>query len=741
MHLVATTLLVCSIHSAPPWQIGLGHHVDCGLVERPVENRYGPNEPGDGWLRVPDPDAADLWCMQCTADGSAGFDGFHGMEQVTEKRQHAGFQDDAPDDIIIMFELRVSGDAFDDTVGGSGYSEFFILRTVTGEDTEDAVRLRHARSGDAYEGRIKVRNDGVFSTHDWIDHDRVEAEEWSTVMMRYQASSLPGQLSDGRVDVWVADRRMADVVPEIDLRQVVDGLAHDTAQAKRYRLGAVSSAPGFAPVVHHFARFCRGAWEGDPASTFRAVRYRDFGVEVGVDLPSQWPGRRDVAVAYRHDRGLLGGDVEFRLEYARDPSFTVDRVITSPVPLVGARGWQETLTLSRLVADSTYWVRAVVTGTFGDQPPLVTQPCRFRTMTADTNGTIRFVVGACTQHGPNRTPNRTFETIAAIEDDLNFIAHLGDQAYVDVRLKQRFGDDWESEVTVRDVEHVFALHMGDYSQSLAATAAPFWRQWDDHEVKDSWYGEIANPVHYPKARSAFRTYTKHCRPPPSSTFYGPHPEIGASPDGQPWAPEDVFYWYTSSANVLFVMLDTRTMRSHRQPTMLGDTQLDWLLDLISTTDKEVICLFSQVRWSDGHVSKPNDYWGDAETFEGLFVEERDRIIQHFRKVRGDDGFLLLLSGDDHLSTATRHFGLGGHENVYEVLNGGYNIRTHDPLVLPSWILGPGDRYDWLTNNGLLQGQTLRLYILVEIDEASGRIELTLKDGNTGDPIAVVVPNP
>jgi hypothetical protein len=328
------------------------------------------------------------------------------------------------------------------------------------------------------------------------------------------------------------------------------------------------------------------------------------------------------------------------------------------------------------------------------------------------------------------------------EPELNFIAHLGDHNYVDNQLNRILGPDWITESTVRDFASLLELLTGDYAQSLAASVAPVWRQWDDHEVKDAWYGSNVDPGLYVKARTAFRSVTKHCRPAAPSVYCGPPQgptdletrpgELdGMSPSGEQWSEDDVFYWYTESANTLFVMLDTRTVRSADRGQMLGPTQLAWLLDLIANTDKEIVCLFSQVRWSDGNVNKVNDYWGTSVVADALYVEERQLIIDTFREAKGNAGFLLLLSGDDHMSTATRNFGLGGHPNVYEVLNGGLCAANHQIDDLPSWLISPAGSYQWLTNNGLYPGQTIRFYVVVEIEEDTGVIRIMLKNGNTG----------
>jgi phosphodiesterase/alkaline phosphatase D-like protein len=118
-------------------------------------------------------------------------------------------------------------------------------------------------------------------------------------------------------------------------------------------------------------------------------------------------------------------------------------------------------------------------------------------------------------------------------------------------------------------------------------------------------------------------------------------------------------------------LDTRFYRDANAPaddgskTMLGSTQLAWLLDGLSASTSRFKLIVSTVAMRYG--TTPNDYWAG-------FTRERDIIFNH---IVANNIKVLFLSGDQHWHAVYSH-----PEGFLEVQTSSITAGTRPPAVVP-----------------------------------------------------------
>ena len=206
-----------------------------------------------------------------------------------------------------------------------------------------------------------------------------------------------------------------------------------------------------------------------------------------------------------------------------------------------------------------------------------------------------------------------FRTIAALQPDA--MLWLGDNVYL------RETDWWSPEGIAGRYAHGRATR--DLQPLLAS--APQYATWDDHDYGPN--DSDRSYVHKAAALDVFRRYW------PNPTF------------GMPGAPGAFTQFQIGDAE--FFLLDDRSFRSpNRAPaprTMLGEAQLAWLLDALTSSRAPF-----KVVGMGGQIVNPAAVF---ETYANVAPEERQRLFDQIA-ARQIDG-VVFLSGDRHHSELQR----------------------------------------------------------------------------------------
>ncbi len=181
---------------------------------------------------------------------------------------------------------------------------------------------------------------------------------------------------------------------------------------------------------------------------------------------------------------------------------------------------------------------------------------------------------------------------------------------------------------------------------------PVYAIWDDHEVRDNFSGPF--DPHMPAGRQAFREYWPI-----------------ASPEEEP---NRLYRSVRYGADLELFILDTRQYRSRNEDqdgpekTMLGSTQLQWLLDGLQASTATWKVIATSVPLSIVKGSVGNDGWGADKNGIG-FERERQVIVDAIlgQKLKN----VVFLGGDVHWVQA----------NAYDPDQDG-NIDFHEYMAGP-----------------------------------------------------------
>lgn len=172
--------------------------------------------------------------------------------------------------------------------------------------------------------------------------------------------------------------------------------------------------------------------------------------------------------------------------------------------------------------------------------------------------------------------------------------------------------------------------------------------WDDHDFGHN--DGFGDTIFRDEAQRAFMEYF-------------PLPPLPRNPLEN----EDGGLWHSLRyGQAEFFILDTRSQRQKKQEgrgedTMLGETQIKWLLESLMESDAKWKFIVSSSPWNPG-TAKQNDNWN-------LFPAEREYLTEQFKLIRenhrlsgGRDRFIIL-SGDLHSGGAVY---LDDEEDLIEV---------------------------------------------------------------------------
>ncbi len=202
---------------------------------------------------------------------------------------------------------------------------------------------------------------------------------------------------------------------------------------------------------------------------------------------------------------------------------------------------------------------------------------------ADSAAGFRFLFGACLGgQGYCREPEtgwRIFETM--LNQDPDFFLFTGDTVYSDSACPSEEGKNVPgAEEVANDLTSYrgrYRYHLEDAAYSQFLSQVPVYVTWDDHEILDNFGGQELlkfNPEMFNEGRQAFFEYW---------------PITGTEAD-----PYQLYRQVSYGANADFFILDTRSYRDPlvnwdpsprnlQHKTMLGETQMTWLKDSLSSS--------------------------------------------------------------------------------------------------------------------------------------------------------------
>jgi alkaline phosphatase D len=208
------------------------------------------------------------------------------------------------------------------------------------------------------------------------------------------------------------------------------------------------------------------------------------------------------------DEGGGGGmpveAVTVRWEVARDPAFL--RVVRrGTAPALPERGHAVHVEVDGLEPDRWYWYRFV---SGGEASPIG----RARTfpVAGAPKERLRFAFASCQHYGQG-----FFNAYAAmLEDELDFILHLGDYIYESDWGPRRVRPHLPEPQTLDDYRRQHALYKGDRDLQAAHAAYPFLVTWDDHEVENDYanaQSENGDPAEefLRRRAAAYQAYYEH----------------------------------------------------------------------------------------------------------------------------------------------------------------------------------------------------------------------------------------
>ncbi len=324
--------------------------------------------------------------------------------------------------------------------------------------------------------------------------------------------------------------------------------------------------------------------------------------------------------------GLADSDadtsVEVLLSPEAGPAVVVDSLVPDPHGVVRARA-------EGLLPSTNYRFSVVVDG----EPDTTRGAGSFRTPGVGAES-FRVALSACARVGSNA---RVFDTIAAA-DPLVYL-QMGDIHYADIgrNSPDAFRNAYERLLT-------------EPGQAALYRQVPIAYVWDDHDYgpNDS---DGTSPSR-PAARQVYREIVPHA---------GVQP--GDAPINQAF----------TIGRVRFVMTDNRSERT--DDSMLGESQLAWLLDELTTSSPThaLVVWVNSVPW----IAEPRE---GGDNWSG-FPDERRLIANTIAAAEVDN--LIMVSGDAHMLALD-----DGSNSDYSTVGGaGFPVFHAAPLDRPGSIKG------------------------------------------------------
>ena len=682
-------------------QIGLASNVDIGVHGR-VWARFYPKQTGptDVPSVAPDPtgsgrSAMGLLGYPTTSDPSL----FHWTEYRFEHLPDIEL-DSRPNELTIEGEIYIAG-----------LQEWYEWLRLS-VDTVRGERYIQLGTRDANAGRISYPN--ITGNTVTQTTTPLTTNEWRKYRLAVRAATTPGPEGslDGQLHLWLDD---------------VGGNWSLIGSVENGIFGKVNTmAPGFFPrrtSDFSSAYHRRLAWIDqfvDPND--QASLWIDYPASLGAQFPD---GHGGVAQRFvMHYDHALSGSVHgpfFRIEYTTpdDPEFA-NAQTSGWRPLRSGRDWTETQTVTGLTPGSQYLYRTVMMPEFGHE--VRTDSGHFKTLTVPGGepGIIRFAFGG--DSNSRATPHRS--QITMLDDDLNFMIHLGDIDNIDGRLSLALGNNWFRYATRDDFGDNWARNLTSSTWQALHTQVPLVPVWDDHDLHNNWSGaEWEESMAWQQrllieGQAAANIWLDTYQPP--MTTFGTTGYKPKEPEG--YTSNDIHYFHFDTAAARFIMLDPRRFKDTREGSrqMIGSDQLAWALDLLENTTQPYVFLASGQNWTSTDY-KPEDRWLAFEEYR----VERQAI---FDAALGNDAIhqIILLAADNHFSVVSDP-DLENDRLGPEFIVAPLAQTPHDPShdKYENLIYGPDD----MDRYGI---GPARLYGYFELDEINGTLLYQLRNGETGD---------
>ena len=216
------------------------------------------------------------------------------------------------------------------------------------------------------------------------------------------------------------------------------------------------------------------------------------------------------------------------------------------------------------------------------------------------------------------------------QQEIDFFLFLGDTIYADNLCPSPLnepGADFKA-TTLQTYRLRHRYQRGAEALQRFLRRVPVYVIWDDHEVRDNFSGPF--DPNMPVGRQAFREYWPI-----------------ASPEGEP---NRLYRSVRYGAHLELFILDTRQYRSRNEDhdgpdkTMLGSTQLQWLLDGLRTSTATWKVIATSVPLSIVKGGVGNDGWGADKNGVG-FERERQVIVDAILGQKLQN--VVFLGGDVH----------------------------------------------------------------------------------------------
>lgn len=250
------------------------------------------------------------------------------------------------------------------------------------------------------------------------------------------------------------------------------------------------------------------------------------------------------------------------------------------------------------------------------------------------------------------------------EDELDLIIHLGDYIYeygIDVSESPRdqsLPQEYKKETTDLDTYRLrYGLYKSDPDMKAAHASAPWLVTRDDHEVDNNWAGDVpqdpdkqSTEEFIRRRAAAFKAYYEHM------PF-----RMAQKPDD---ASQKLYRYYAFGDLVDFNVLDTRLYRSDQacgdvfdkvdceerfeeDRTILGDSQEQWLLDNLESTETTWNVLANQLPFAKMDFKRGPEEGYRTEQWDG-YVPEQRLVKKAFEE---DANNPVVVTGDFHSNWA------------------------------------------------------------------------------------------
>jgi len=422
-------------------------------------------------------------------------------------------------------------------------------------------------------------------------------------------------------------------------RDAAGGASPSTFTRRAFVRGALGAAGLFAIGRAPFASALGGAFSAYPFSL--GVASGDptyFGVTIWTRLAPE-PLHPDGT------GGMPATPVDVAWEVALDPQMqrVVKRGVVKALP---ASAHAVRVPVVGLPPDRWYWYRFVA----GGEASRIGRTRTFPLPNAPT-ARMRFAFASCQDY-----QNGFYTAYRAMsEEDLDFVAHLGDYIYEGGRrttgVRQHDGPEVDSLASYRNRHALYKL---DPDLQAAHAAFPFVVVYDDHEVENDYAGEFdqnGSPpsVFLVRRANAYQAYAEHLPFAPSVRVSGPNLSL--------------YRRFRFGDLASLSLLDTRQYRTGPicgsgvgacadrladARTMMGNAQEAWLLDGLARSNARWNVIGQQTVMAQINflaIAPPSEIY-NLDQWDGYYAG-RERLLNFLSDARISNP--VVLTGDIHSS--------------------------------------------------------------------------------------------